>query len=100
MHILRHLIVIALAAFTMPALKAQETIPDDPYTTVGKLENGLTYYLRHNTENEGCADFYIIHNVGALQEEDNQNGLAHFLEHMAFNGTERYPDKTILNFLE
>ena len=77
-----------------------QRIPDDPGTTIGKLENGLTYYLRHNPENKGCADFYIIHNVGALQEEDNQNGLAHFLEHMAFNGTERYPDKTILNFLE
>ena len=100
MHILRHLFVFILAGLMMPALKAQERIQDDPNTTIGKLENGLTYYLRHNTENKGCADFYIIHNVGALQEEDNQNGLAHFLEHMAFNGTERYPDKTILNFLE
>ncbi len=92
--------IFMLAAVSMPALKAQETIQNDPETTVGKLENGLTYYLRHNTENKGCADFYIIHNVGALQEENNQNGLAHFLEHMAFNGTKRYPDKTILNFLE
>lgn len=100
MHILKTLTIFMLAALTLPALKAQDRIPDDPATTVGKLENGLTYYLRHNTENKGCADFYIIHNVGALQEEDNQNGLAHFLEHMAFNGTERYPDKTILNFLE
>jgi zinc protease len=100
MHILRHLTVLLLAILAMPAMKAQETIQNDPETTIGRLENGLTYYLRHNTENKGCADFYIIHNVGALQEEDNQNGLAHFLEHMAFNGTERYPDKTILNFLE
>ena len=100
MYILKKLSLILLAVLTLPAIKAQDRIPDDPATTVGKLENGLTYYLRHNTENEGCADFYIIHNVGALQEEDNQNGLAHFLEHMAFNGTERYPDKTILNFLE
>ncbi len=101
MHILRKLATALMAtALAVPALTAQERIPDDPQTTIGKLENGLTYYLRHNTENKGCADFYIIHNVGALQEEDNQNGLAHFLEHMAFNGTERYPDKTILNFLE
>lgn len=100
MHILKRLSLFLLAALTLPAVNAQERIQDDPATTVGKLENGLTYYLRHNSENEGCADFYIIHNVGALQEEDNQNGLAHFLEHMAFNGTERYPDKTILNFLE
>lgn len=101
MHILRKLATALMAAaLAVSALMAQERIPDDPQTTIGKLENGLTYYLRHNTENKGCADFYIIHNVGALQEEDNQNGLAHFLEHMAFNGTERYPDKTILNFLE
>lgn len=100
MRILKILLVFLLANMISPGLKAQERIPDDPHTTIGKLENGLTYYLRHNTENKGCADFYIIHNVGSLQEEDNQNGLAHFLEHMAFNGTERYPDKTILNFLE
>ena len=99
MHILRKLAILA-ASLIGTSLMAQERIPDDPDTTIGKLENGLTYYLRHNTENKGCADFYIIHNVGALQEDDNQNGLAHFLEHMAFNGTERYPDKTILNFLE
>lgn len=100
MYILRFIVPILLTALAATGAKAQERIPDDPHTTIGKLENGLTYYLRHNTENKGCADFYIIHNVGALQEEDNQNGLAHFLEHMAFNGTERYPDKTILNFLE
>ena len=93
-------LIMLIAAITSCMAAFGQQIPDAPGTTVGKLENGLTYYLRHNTENKGCADFYIIHNVGALQEEDNQNGLAHFLEHMAFNGTERYPDKTILNFLE
>ena len=93
-------LIMLIAAITSCMAAFGQQIPDDPGTTVGKLENGLTYYLRHNTENKGCADFYIIHNVGALQEDDNQNGLAHFLEHMAFNGTERYPDKTILNFLE
>ena len=100
MHILRFITTIILVGLLCPAVKAQDRIPDDPHTTIGKLKNGMTYYLRHNEENKGCADFYIIHNVGALQEEDHQNGLAHFLEHMAFNGTERYPDKTILNFLE
>ena len=93
-------LIMLIAAITSCMAAFGQQIPDDPGTTVGKLENGLTYYLRHNTENQGCADFYIIHNVGALQEEDNQNGLAHFLEHMAFNGTERYPDKTILEFLQ
>lgn len=75
-------------------------IPDDPDLIIGHLDNGMTYYIRHNANPAGCADFYIVHNVGALQEEDNQNGLAHFLEHMAFNGTKHFPDKKLLEFLE
>lgn len=78
---------------------AQQRLQEDKEIKVGKLENGMTYYLRHNSNPKGCADFYIVHNVGALQEDDNQNGLAHFLEHMAFNGTKHYPDKKLLEFL-
>ena len=58
----------------------------------GKLENGLTYYIRHTDMRRGRADFYLVQNVGALMEDDNQNGLAHFLEHMAFNGSENFPE--------
>ena len=79
-------------------LGAQPVAPDSEFR-VGRLDNGMTYYLCHNELPAGCADFYIAHNVGALQEEDNQNGLAHFLEHMAFNGTRHYPGKGILEFL-
>lgn len=57
-----------------------------------KLENGLTYYIRHTTTNLGHADFYLVQNVGALMEEDNQNGLAHFWEHMAFNGSKSFQE--------
>ena len=89
---------MAAGAFTFNA-NAQQRIPQDQQTVVGKLENGMTYYVRHNSNPKGCADFYIAHNVGALQEEDNQNGLAHFLEHMAFNGTKHYPGKTLFDFL-
>ena len=78
---------------------AAQAIPADPEFRVGKLPNGMTYYLCHNEHPVGCADFYIAHNVGALQEEDSQNGLAHFLEHMAFNGTKHYPAKGLLEFL-
>ena len=84
--------------FAAPVVFAQ-TIPDDPEFRTGKLANGMSYYLCHNEKPEGCAEFYIAHHVGALQEEDNQNGLAHFLEHMAFNGTRHYPGKGILDFL-
>ena len=58
----------------------------------GQLDNGLTYYVRHTTMQPGKADFYLVQNVGALMEEDNQNGLAHFLEHMAFNGTKSFKE--------
>lgn len=65
----------------------------------GKLENGLTYYIRHTDMQPGYADFYLVQNVGALMEDDNQNGLAHFLEHMAFNGSESFREG-IPNFLK
>lgn len=74
--------------------------PMDPAVKTGKLENGMAYYIRHNEEPKERASFYIIQNVGALLENDNQNGLAHFLEHMAFNGTEHFQGKGIINFLE
>lgn len=77
-----------------------QTVPIDPAIRIGKLNNGLTYYIRHNQEPKERASFYIIQNVGAMLEEDNQDGLAHFLEHMAFNGTKNFPDKGIINTLE
>ena len=66
-------------------------IPTDPNVRIGKLDNGLTYYIRHNALPEKRAEFYIAQKVGAIQEEPNQRGLAHFLEHMAFNGTKNFP---------
>ncbi len=72
----------------------------DPAVRTGKLGNGMTYYIRHNEEPKERASFYIIQNVGALLENDDQNGLAHFLEHMAFNGTQHFPGKGIINTLE
>ena len=80
------------------AMQAQP-IPADPAFRTGKLANGLTYYIAHNGNPAGCADFYIAHNVGALQEEDSQDGLAHFLEHMAFNGSKHYSGNSLLTFL-
>ena len=74
--------------------------PVDPDIRIGKLENGLTYFIRHNKEPEKRASFYIIQNVGAILENDDQNGLAHFLEHMAFNGTKHFPGKGIISGLE
>ena len=80
--------------------KLEDPLPQDPNTVVGKLPNGITYYLRHNAEPKGQASFYIIRNAGALLEEDNQDGLAHFLEHMAFQGTKNFPGKGIISTME
>ena len=68
-------------------------IPVDPEVRMGKLDNGLTYYIRHNEYPEHVANFYIAQRVGAIQEDESQRGLAHFLEHMAFNGSEHFPSK-------
>jgi zinc protease len=85
-------------AFSQNDLNQQ--VPVDPAVRIGKLANGMTYYIRHNEEPKERASFYIIQNVGALLENDDQNGLAHFLEHMAFNGTQHFPGKGIINTLE
>jgi zinc protease len=92
-------LLFSLLALSFLWSAGAQPIPDDPEIRVGRLANGMTYYLCHNETPAGRAEFYIAHHVGALQEEDNQNGLAHFLEHMAFNGTKHYPDKGILDFL-
>ena len=75
-------------------------IPADKAVRVGQLPNGMKYYLRHNDKQKNLADFYISHDVGAIQEEDDQQGLAHFLEHMAFNGTKNLPGKMLIEYLE
>lgn len=75
-------------------------LPLDPNVRTGKLENGLTYYIRHNEWPEQRADFYIAQKVGSINEEDNQRGLAHFLEHMCFNGTSHFPGNTLKTYLE
>ena len=74
--------------------------PMDTAIRYGKLSNGLTYYIRHNEQPKQRAEFFIAQNVGAILEEDSQNGLAHFLEHMCFNGTKNYPGKNFLNGFE
>ena len=106
----RNLLFFCLLLTILPVLARQNrpqpdfTNPEtrihvDPDVRTGRLDNGLTYYIRHNENPKGQADFYIIHNVGAIQENDSQQGLAHFLEHMAFNGSESFKEG-IPNFLK
>lgn len=93
---------LALTCLAMVVFAQQnsQVIPTDPKVRIGKLENGLTYYIRHNHLPENRADFYIAQKVGSIQEENDQRGLAHFLEHMCFNGTTNFPGKGIINWLE
>ena len=91
---------LIIAAMTLPAQETPEKLPMDPEVRYGKLDNGLTYYIRHNEQPKQRAEFHIAQAVGAILEEDHQNGLAHFLEHMAFNGTQHFPGKGIINYFE
>ncbi len=76
-----------------PASLFAQTVEQDASIRQGKLKNGLTYYIRHNAKEAGLADFYIAQRVGSILEKPRQRGLAHFLEHMAFNGTKHFPGK-------
>ncbi|MBR3976233.1 MAG: insulinase family protein [Bacteroidaceae bacterium] len=97
------LLLLALSLLmVLPSVAQQkgEQLPVDPSIRIGKLKNGLTYYIRHNEKPENLVNFYIAQKVGSIQEEDHQRGLAHFLEHMCFNGTEHFPGKALINYLE
>ncbi|MBI3959817.1 MAG: insulinase family protein [Chloroflexi bacterium] len=77
-----------------------QRLPIDPAIRTGRLENGLTYYVRANTEPANRAELWLAINAGSLQEEDDQQGLAHFLEHMLFNGSARFPEQALIDFFE
>ena len=66
----------------------------------GTLPNGFTYYIQHNDKPAGTADYFFAQKVGSVNEEENQRGLAHFLEHMCFNGTENFPGNSLISYLE
>ena len=92
-------LAIPFAAFAQE-MPEMPPLPRDKDVRYGTLPNGLTYYIRHNEKPKGQADFYIAQKVGSMQEEDNQRGLAHFLEHMCFNGTKNFPGNSIIDWLE
>ena len=81
-------------------IQAQTPAPVDPSWRIGALTNGMKYYIRSNPKPEGKASFWIAHDIGALHETHNQNGLAHFLEHMAFNGVKHFPGKSMLEYMQ
>jgi len=98
----RLLLIAASFAFLSFGANAQmnQKLPINPKIKTGTLENGLTYYVAQNAEPKGQAEFYIAQKVGSILEEENQRGLAHFLEHMAFNGTKHFPGNSIITYCE
>lgn len=102
-HLLRGIILVAVVLccnFQQAFAQQLPPIPVDPNVRIGKLDNGLTYYIRKNSQPANRADFYIAQKVGSIQEEENQRGLAHFLEHMCFNGTTHFPGDALKQYME
>lgn len=105
-HSIEFLISVLTLQFTLvksvaqPCLNDSMLIPIDSTIKMGVLPNGLTYYLKHNNWPENRACFYLAQRVGSLQETDEQRGLAHFLEHMCFNGSEHFKGNRIERFSE
>ena len=92
--------IISMSSCMMAQLvNLSDMPPADPQVRTGVLGNGMHYFIRTNKQQEKRAEFYIVHNVGAILEDDSQNGLAHFTEHMAFNGTQNFPKKALLDYL-
>ena len=99
--VLISLLLLAIAAVnTVAQNMADQIVPMDEAVRKGTLPNGLTYYIRHNEWPEKRAFFYIAQKVGSIQENDDQRGLAHFLEHMCFNGTKNFPGDKLKTYLE
>ena len=94
------LFLFVLPLLTVQAQMGDMTLPADPALRMGKLPNGLTYYIRHNELPKDRANFYIAQRVGSVQEEESQRGLAHFLEHMCFNGTTHFPGNRVVEYLQ
>lgn len=92
---MKHFLTIVALFFACNIYAQQGKIDNDNTIRKGVLPNGMTYYIRHNAQTKGVADFYIAQKVGSILEEKRQRGLAHFLEHMAFNGTKHFPGNTL-----
>jgi zinc protease len=89
---------VVAVSFTLNSFA--QPLPLDPAIRTGKLANGFTYYIRKNTEPAGRVQLYLVNKVGSVLERDDQRGLAHFMEHMSFNGTTHYPKNELVHYLQ
>jgi zinc protease len=95
----KFLIALGVAAAIFSNARAQD-LPFDPAVRTGKLANGFTYYIRHNEEPKNRVTFYLANKVGSILEDEDQRGLAHFMEHMSFNGTKHFPKNELVDYLQ
>jgi len=96
----RYLLLFTLACTALLAAAPDTIVPLDPAVRTGKLPNGLTYYIRKNAKPEKRVELRLAVNTGSVQEDDDQVGLAHFVEHMCFNGTQHFPKNELTHYLE
>lgn len=100
------IILLVISVFAQFALTAQtarrpdKVLPLDPSVRTGKLPNGFTYYIRHNEEPKNRVTLYLANKVGSILENEDQRGLAHFMEHMSFNGTKHFPKNKLVDYLQ
>ena len=98
---MRGILLTVIACLTIAlAMAAEQALPVDPEIRMGRLDNGLTYYIRHNAVPKGRAEFWLVQNTGSLVEEENERGLAHFIEHIAFQGTRNFPNIDMVDVLQ
>ena len=93
-------VFLALGAGISQTGAAQQPLPLDPSVRTGKLPNGLTWYIRRNTEPKNRVVFYLVNKAGSILESEDQRGLAHFMEHMSFNGTTHFPKNDLVDYLQ
>ena len=93
--------VFVLVVLTViSAWSGEKELPVDPELRIGRLENGMTYYIRHNEQPKGRAEFWLVQNTGSLVEEEDERGLAHMIEHIAFQGTRNFPGIEMVDILQ
>ncbi len=93
-------ILSSLFLFAQNELDLNSTLPEDPAVSKGVLPNGITYYVRANSEPVNRAELMLVVDAGSIDEDDDQQGLAHFNEHMSFNGTKNFPKHELINYFE
>ncbi|HQU56756.1 MAG TPA: insulinase family protein, partial [Chitinophagaceae bacterium] len=97
------LAIFSICFFTAKSfaqINSSQVMPLDPKVKIGRLANGLTYYIRHNNLPEKRVEMRLVVNAGSVQEDDDQHGLAHFMEHMNFNGTKHFPKNELVSYLQ